>query len=180
MSARLADSDITKIVVILGGVADIENPTAEELNGGVDITCAIAEGYELGMTASDSRDSTRSICDKGNRTNFGAANYSGELTLLREGDADAVETESAYLRAAKFFTDRDIHFDLVRRGAVADSPESAKSHTEPFVAGDVVEIFGFVTDYPAYRTGSGANNDASFVQRLGQQSRFNTRAVVSE
>lgn len=178
-SARLADSDITRIVAILGGVADIENPTVTELESGVDITCAIVEGYELGMTASDTRDSQRSICDTGNITEFGAANYAGNLTFLREGDATATENESAYLRAAEFFNDKDIRFDLVRRGGVADELDSIKSQTDPFVAGDVVEIYGFVTDHPQYRTGQNANSDATFTIPLGQQSRYNTRATVT-
>lgn len=179
MSARLADSSITTLWVVPGGIADIEaGPTAAELESALEITCAVVEGYELGMTASDTRDSTRSICDKGNVTNFGAANYAGNLTLLREGDKEATENESAYLRAANYFNDRDKHFDLVRRGGVPDSPESAKDHKEPPVEGDMVEVYGFVTDYPQYRTGANANADATFVQPLGQQSRFNTRVAV--
>lgn len=179
MSARLADSDITKIVVILGGVEDIANPTLAELNAGVDITCAVVEGYELGMTASDARNSSRSVCDTGNITEFGSSNYAGNFTFLREGDKEATEQNSAYLRAANFFTDRDIRFDVVRRGGVPDALESVKSHKEEFVEGDVVEVYGFVTDHPQYRTGQDGNADATFTVPLGQQSRYNTRATLS-
>lgn len=176
--ARLADSNITKVVAVVGGVTDINNPTAEELNSAVDITCALVEGYTLGMTASDTRESRRSVCDTGNVANRGAANYEGSLEFFREGDPEATENESAYLRAAKLFSDADIVVDIVRRGGVPDAPESAKPQSEPFVEGDVVEIYGFVTDYPQTRTGQNANADATFTVPLFQQSRFNTRATV--
>lgn len=177
MSARLADSDITTLWVVPGGIADIEaGPTITELTAALNITCAVVEGYELGMQPSDNRDSVRSVCDKGNIVEFGAANYAGNLTFLREGDIAAVE--SAYLEAAGFFTDRNKRFDLVRRGGVADSPESAKPHDSAPVAGDVVEVYGFVTDYPQYRSGQNANSDATFTVPLGQQSRFNTHVEI--
>ncbi|MFK5691279.1 hypothetical protein ACI3EY_16600 [Ornithinimicrobium sp. LYQ92] len=179
MSARLADSDITTLWVVPGGIADINaGPTVTELESALNITCAVVEGYELGMTASDARDSARSVCDQGNVTEFGAANYAGNLTFLREGDVEAVENDSAYLRAAGFFDDRNKRFDLVRRGAVPDSVESIKSHDEDAVEGDMVEVYGFVTDYPQYRSGQNANSDATFTVPLGQQSRFNTRVAV--
>lgn len=179
MSARLADSDITTLWVVPGGIADINaGPTIAELESALNITCAVVEGYELGMIASDARDSTRSVCDVGNRTDYGAANYAGNFTFLREGDAEATDNESAYLRAAGYFTDRNKNFDLVRRGGVADSPESAKPHDDPPVADDMVEVFGFVTDYPQYRSGQNANADATFTVPLGQQSRFNTRVAI--
>lgn len=179
MSARLADSDITTLWVVPGGIADIQaGPTVAELESALEITCAVVEGYELGMTASDTRDSTRSICDKGNVTSFGASNYAGSFTFLREGDPDATENDSAYLKAAGYFTDRDLHFDVVRRGGIPDALESIKPHDAPPVEGDMVEVYGFVTDHPQYRTGQNANADATFVQPLGQQSRFNTRVAV--
>lgn len=181
MSARLADSDITTLWVVPGGIADIDaGPTVAELESALEITCAVVEGYELGMQPSDNRDSQRSVCDKGNIVEFGAANYAGNLTFLREGDLEATENDSAYLRAAGYFNDRDKRFDLVRRGAVADAPESAKPHDSPAVADDVVEVYGFVTDYPQYRSGQNANSDSTFTVPLGQQSRFNTRAVVRD
>lgn len=177
-SARLADSRITKIVAVVGGLADKDNPTEDELAAGQDITCALVEGYTLGMTASDTRNTQRSVCDQGNRQDFGAANYAGDLTFFREGDKEASENESAFLRAAAVFAQPGVQVDIVRRGAVPDAPESVKPESEPFVEGDVVEVFGFVTDYPITRTGQDANSDATFQTVLGQQSRFNTRAVV--
>lgn len=177
-SARLVDSQITKVVAVVGGVSDINAPSAAELNAAPDITCALVEGYTLGMTASDTLNAQRGVCDRGNRTDYGAANYAGDMTFFREGDATADETVSAYMRAAAVFAERGIQVDIVRRGAVPDAPESIKPETEDFETGDVVEVYGFVTDYPITRSGQDSNAYATFQTVLGQQSRFNQRATV--
>lgn len=172
MSARLVDSDITKLVAVLGGVGNVNSPTITELNAAVaagDITCATVAGYTLGMTGSDTIDG-KSVCDKGNVTNFASANYAGELTFFLESEEDETAATSAYIRAAEFFTTRGIQFDLVRR--------IGKSHEEPFEVGDLVEVFGFVTDYPQYTSGADGNNYATFMQPLGQQSRFSDGKVA--
>lgn len=168
MSARLIDSDITKLTVVPGGVEDIKKPTVSELEGGIDITCAVVAGYTLGMTGSDTIDG-KSVCDKGNVTNYASANYEGELQFFLEAEEDADDKTSAYRRAEEFFTDRGIYFDLVRR--------IGKSHEDDITEDDEVEVYGFVTDYPQYTSGSGDNSYAMFTQPLGQQSRFSEGKV---
>lgn len=169
MSARLVDSDITKLIVVPGGVANINAPTVAELQGGIDITCAVVAGYTLGMTGSDTIDG-KSVCDKGNVTNFASANYAGELTFFVEADEDETPETSAYKRAADYFVTRDIQFDLFRR--------IGQSHDVAVKEDDLVEGFGFVTDYPQYASGADGNNYATFMQPLGQQSRFSDGKVA--
>lgn len=168
MTARMVDSDVTKLVVVLGGIVDVNAPTKTEIAGGVDITCATVAGMTLGMIGSDTIDG-KSVCDKGNVVNYASANYEGELDFFTEADEDATALESAYIRAAEFFTTRGIKFDLIRR--------IGKPSTVEIDTGDEVEVFGFVTDYPQFSSGSDGNNYLTFKQPLGQQSRFSEGKV---
>lgn len=169
MTARLVDSDITKLVVVPGGVANVNAPTVEEFNSGIDITCAVVAGYTLGFTDSNTIEG-RSVCDTGNVVNYASANYEGNLQFFVEADEDETEEGSAYLRAENFFTDRNIKFDLIRR--------IGKSHDEEGEAGDKVEVFGFVTDYQQRTSGADGDAYATFTQPLGQQSRFSKGPVA--
>lgn len=169
MSARLVDSDITKLVVVPGGVADVNKPTVTEFNEGIDITCAVVAGYTLGMTDSNTIEG-RSVCDKGNTTDYGSANYEGNLQFFLEADEDETAETSAYKRAADFFTTRGIQFDIIRR--------IGKPHDVDGSADDKVEVFGFTTDYPQFTSGAEGDAYATFTQPLGQQSRFSEGKVA--
>lgn len=168
MSARLVDSDITTLVVVPGGVKDVNAPTVAEFEGGLEITCAVVAGYTLGMTDSNTIEG-RSVCDKGNTTDYGFANYEGNLQFFLEADAEETAETSAYRRAEEFFTTRGIQFDIIRR--------IGKPHDAPGVAGDKVEVFGFTTDYPQFTSGAEGDSYATFTQPLGQQSRFSEGKV---
>ena len=84
----MVDSDVTKLVVVLGGIKDVNKPEKAEIAAGVDITCATVAGMTLGMIGSDTIDG-KSVCDKGNVVNYASANYEGELDFFTEADEDA-------------------------------------------------------------------------------------------
>ncbi|AIX99774.1 hypothetical protein ART_0176 [Arthrobacter sp. PAMC 25486] len=169
MSARLVDSDITLLIAVLGGVADISKPTVTELTAGVNITCAVVAGYDLGMDASEEI-TGKGVCDKGKVVNFGDANYKGSLQFFLEAEDDATAATSAYIAAEEFFTTRGIKFDLFRR--------IGKASDVPITATDKVEGYGFVTDYPQFASGADASGYAMFTQPLAQQSRFTDGKVA--
>ncbi len=178
MSKRLIDSEITRIVAVVGGLADVDKPSVAELEGAVDITCAVAYGSTFGLGASTVVTGKPSVCDASEPQNRGPANITGELTILREGDGDETATTSAYLAAAELLADPGTIFDLVRRGGVATAPASAKPQSEPFVAGDVVEVYRFENDYPQYRSANELGQDADFVVQLFSKGAFNHHATV--
>jgi hypothetical protein len=120
------------------GIEDINAPTAEELNEGIDITCAITSAdYTLGWTERDTDDS-KSLCDDSNVSNPVYKNYEGNLTFFR--DADAENVESVY----------NIAYDLFRTplqpGFLVE--RVGKPQDEPFVDGDDVSIFYFLSGDP--------------------------------
>lgn len=80
---RFVNSDTRKIVVLPKvGVANPAQPSAAELNGAVDITCALLATYTLGATASDTV-SEPSVCDTANANMPTRDNYAADLTLFR-------------------------------------------------------------------------------------------------
>ncbi|WP_058120547.1 hypothetical protein [Actinobaculum massiliense] len=177
MSSKLVNSDILRLVAVVGGLKDITKPTVDELENGVDFTCAVVTGYTLGMNASETVQGKQTLCEKAASTRRGAANYAGEFTLVREGDKDATETESAYLRAASIFKDPDIKVDIVRRGGVPEDPKSALPYTEKFKADQTVEVYQFTTDYPQNRPDQNGE-DAAYNVVLLPTGKFAHRAKV--
>lgn len=70
----------------------------------VDISCAIATGYKLGATASDTNDES-TICDPVNVKNLTRHNFEASLTFFREelGDKDAAGNETVLDKAFQLF-----------------------------------------------------------------------------
>lgn len=176
--ARLVDSDITTLTVIVGGVADPDNPKVSELTAGKDITCAIAYGYTLGMTASATVEGKLGLCDQKAATRRGDAAFGADLTILRADDKEG--NDSAYIAAAEIFADPDVTIDIVRRGGIAAAPEDAVKNTTPYTAGQRVELYRFTTDFPQYRTGQEKGQDATFqVQPLATEVFRHDVAVIA-
>jgi hypothetical protein len=132
---KMLNPNTTLWVVPEDGVVDPENPTAAEINAGVNISCAVVRGYTLNPTASDTDDSA-SICDGGNVSNRLYDNYEGELTMFR--DADSSDATSIYNKARELFMEPDFRHFVYRR--------VGKKNTLPAVATDEVEGFLFAND----------------------------------
>lgn len=122
-----------------GGIANINAPTAAELNAGVALSEAIAwENYELAASESDDVDD-RSLLDLGNATTRGAAQFGGTLSFFRSLDPN--DTTSPYVQAFEAFKVPRVYGYLVLR-VLQNTP----GEHSPFVAGDDVSIFYFVAD----------------------------------
>jgi hypothetical protein len=122
-----------------GGIANINAPTAAEINAGVALSEAIAwENYELAASESDDVDD-RSILDLGNATTRGAAQFGGTLSFFRSLNPN--DTTSPYVKAFDAFKVPRAYGYLVVRvlGNVAGQ------HT-PVTAGQDVSVFYFVAD----------------------------------
>lgn len=127
--------------------ADPSDPKVLELNAGTNISCAIGTGYTLGFTDSDTEDS-KSICDEGNRVTFTRDNYESTLSLFR-APIGATDAESLMYEAARaIFADGPVTGYLVSR--------HGKKSTEDYVAGDIISIFKFTSDYDRVTGDEGA------------------------
>lgn len=125
-------------IPIPDGIENINAPTAEELNAGENLTCAITSpDYTLGWTDRDT-DDTKSLCADSNVQNPIYKNYEGNLTFFR--DANIENNESVYNVAYELFkTPLQSGFLVERVG---------KRHDEPYVDGDEVSVFQFLSGDP--------------------------------
>jgi hypothetical protein len=168
--AKMADTDVTKLVWILeDDIADPTEPTDDELNAGVDITCAVVSGYTLGATASDTNNE-KSVCDTANVTTFTYDNYAGDLMFFREGDSAA--TDSIFDDAHDAFKTKGVVGWLVRR------IDPDKGAADDFAAADVVELYKFETDNPIYSSGTADGAKVKFQTVLGQAGAMHLNVAV--
>jgi len=122
-----------------GGIANINAPTAAEVNAGVPLSTAIAwENYELAASESDDVDD-RSLMDVGNATTRGAAQFGGTLSFFR--DLNSADTTSPYVKAFEAFRVPRAYGYLVTR--VLQNPEGEQT---PVQVGDDISVFYFVAD----------------------------------
>lgn len=158
MPQKMMSPNTTIVWVPKSGVVDPFNPTAAELNAGVNISCAIVRGYTLNPTASDT-DTTASICDEGNVDNRTYANYEGNITFFR--DANINDNVSVYNRAWALFRRAGAAGWLYRR--------VGKKNTATFVLGDEVEGFLFESDWPQTVDGGDSGGPIQFTVPFLQQ-----------
>lgn len=111
-------------------------PTAAEVATAIDISCAIVTGYTLNPTDPDTDDST-SICDEGNVVNQTYDNYELDMTFFR--DDNLADATSVFNVAYGLFGAGPVEGLFIRRVGTKASV--------PFAANDVVDFYGFETDY---------------------------------
>lgn len=121
------------------GIADIDAPTAPEINAGTNISCAIVDPYTLGWTDRDTDDSA-SICDDSNVETPTRKNYEGDLTFFRDADMDDVA--SVFNIAADLFKTPLQQGFLVQR--IGKNPNTFPTAA----AGDEVSVFEFLSGDP--------------------------------
>lgn len=137
MSQKMMSPLTTLVWVPESGVVDPLQPKADELNAGVNFSCAVVRGYTVNPTASDT-DTTASICDNGNVENRTYANYEGSITIFR--DANRADITSVFNIAWALWRQAGSRGFIYRR--------VGKRNTLPFVLGDEVEGFLFESDNP--------------------------------
>lgn len=73
----------TKVVLLADEPADPKLPTIEELEAGIDASCAIvASTFNLGPQASQTVDE-KALCEEGNVQAFGSSEYACEMDVFR-------------------------------------------------------------------------------------------------
>lgn len=130
-------------------------PNEDELNAGIDFSCVVLESdIAWTPTASDTFNEKTS-CQVGNSSAFGASNYDTALTFMREyleaGGPDTLAGDKAYEAVRVKGSEVWIYMR-----------ESDKLSTEPWEAGDIIDLGGRVrSDNPAR-----VNNDGDIKRRV--------------
>lgn len=122
-----------------GGIANLNAPTAAEINAGIPLSDGIAwENYELAASESDAVDD-RSLMDKGNATSRGAAQFGGTLSFFRP--SDPTDMTHPYSQAFAAFRTPRAYGYLVTR--VLQNTEGVQN---PAATGEDISVFYFVAD----------------------------------
>jgi hypothetical protein len=138
-----SNGNVTVWAVPVASVADYRSPTAAEINGGLDITDAIAWENTTFPSATDSNDiDDRSLRDAGNATSRGFAQWEVALTLFRP--KSVLDTTSDYGKAWQLFKTPRVPYYIITR--VAQSPTGQAA---PAVAGDWISVYRILTDAQA-------------------------------
>lgn len=104
----------------------------------VNISAAVATGYTLNATASDT-DNSKTIVDEGNSQSRGNGNYSASLPLYREADP-VTNTDSVFLTAYNLFKSKGAAGTLVKR--------LGYKYTVAPAAGQLVSVYTVLSDNP--------------------------------
>ena len=140
-----------------GGIADIDAPTAAEINAGVNVSQSIAvDGTSV--TASESSDiDDRAITDAGNATSAGFAQYEAALNTFRPSDPS--DTNDPYAVTYNLWKTQRVAGYIVKRLLVPWTQEAA--------AGEMVSVFKVLSDYTADDT-EGEDSVKLLIQFLAQ------------
>jgi hypothetical protein len=110
--------------------------TSGKLTAGVvNISSAVTDDYTLGLTDSQS-DNSLSIVDNANVVTPTYNNYSASLDGFRDASLSAT---SVYNDFKKLFQTADNKYYLIKR--------VGKPNTDAFAVGDIISVFGVLTDY---------------------------------
>lgn len=113
--------------------------TVAQLTAGVDLSCAIvAADFRLSPTDSDRVDD-KALCDEGNVRAMGASNYEANMSFFRyltSGGASDTPNDIAFTT----FTGKGVTGYFAKRWG--------KKSTDPWVAGDVYDLFEVQADNP--------------------------------
>lgn len=149
-------------------IADINSPTAAELNAGVNLTCRVTvANYQFGITGTNIiTDPTP--CDTIEAGAPGMDTFEAGFDMFRFKDtADDL--------AWTTFTGKDLPGFLVER--IAQAPEGVNPEDAPYKAADEVSVMQGLTLSPVPQSPSTAGYE-KFRQGFAPQA-FNARAVVA-
>lgn len=135
-----SNGNTTVWLVPTTGIADYREPTAAEINAGLDVTDAIAWEGTTFPTASDSDDvDDRSLRDKGNATTRGAAQFEAVLNFFYP--SDNTDTVTDYGKAYNLLRVPRVPLYVVTRVLQAPTGEPTVA-----AAGEWISVFRFLTD----------------------------------
>ena len=141
------------------GLVDYSAPTAAALNvyqaivtgtptaggAGGNISCAVLDDLNLGLTSSDTSN-VKTVCSKGNSEDPTFYNFDAELNILRDEDQVAA---GLFNLARDLFRAADAPYFIVHR------VKGGKDSSETFAIGDEVDIYYVWTDHPVPGFGDG-------------------------
>jgi len=135
MPKTLADQKI-RLVFMTVRPADPKNPTVQELEAGVDLSCSIMKSdYQLGPTG-DQTISEAALCEPGAGNDLGATDYAGSVTVFRMLD----DTGKADL-------EEDVAFQALKikgtQGWIAE--REGPRYDVPWESGQEVEVYQVTT-----------------------------------
>lgn len=122
------------------GFADINNPTAAEINAGINISCALTTDLTLGWTDRDT-DDTRGLCDDSNVATPTSKNYEGQLNVFVDRDPNKTD-ESIYNEVLELFK------KPLRSGYLVQRISKHPVNDPIAVEDDRVTIFKFLSGDP--------------------------------
>lgn len=123
----------------LATAPDASNLVADLGSGkAFNISAAVATGYTLNATASDT-DNSKTIVDEGNSQSRGNGNYSASIPLYREADP-VTNTDSVFLAAYNLFKAKGASGTLVKR--------LGYKYTVAPAAGQLVSVYTVLSDNP--------------------------------
>lgn len=152
--------------------AFLASPMDTILNGGIDLTAAVAwDGYELGASDSNKIDD-RSIIDEGQVQVRGFAQFSGKLTFFREADLEDVTGLYAIARETfKASTD-----GTRPQGYLVTRINKAASGA--YVGGDIVSVYKFIAD--AYMDNTEGEDSVKFMVNFAPQGKLGVMVPVND
>lgn len=144
---KLLRGNVTITFALPEAVEDWAKPTSAELNdmfdwtdnaGGMNhnLSCAIEDGYTLGMT-DPATDATRTICDVANVETPTYDNYEASFNFLRDKD---VKAPGLFNMARSLFLGAGRRFWVIERVGV--------SWDTPFAPGQTISMYEVETDWP--------------------------------
>lgn len=137
MARRVVDLGKTKLTWV-DDLADPENPTVDELNGGVDLTELMSTNYEVRADTSDTV-SEKAVSETFNSDTPTAGNYMGNLILFRQWDDEEEEWDASLDPTEIFPTAGALGYFVRREGIDWDTA---------YADGQNVETYKFATDNP--------------------------------
>lgn len=157
MPRRVIDQGVSRWAWAVD-LADPAAPTSTELEEAVDLSClAVTGSSEVRADASDTV-SEKAICETANADTPTAANYIGNLVLFRMWDDETDDWDATDPRVV--FPTSGIHgFVVIRDGLPTE---------DDWDAGQLVQVYKFVTDNPQFSGGSGEGNQKLTVPLLKQ------------
>ncbi|MBX6166290.1 MAG: hypothetical protein IRY84_01395 [Thermobispora bispora] len=159
MADLLGDGNV-KVTFCLT-IADISNPTAAELNAGVDLQTVITKDG-LNISPEQSAVDNTSLASRDETEDAGTVKYSLELTVKRQ---DSPLTDIGW----NTLTDRQLGYLVVRRN---------RPHEDPYEAGDPVEVYPVRCGRPNMQPPE-LNAAQRFTSKLFNHTAPDTQAVVA-
>lgn len=148
MPRSLADGK-TKVTILPKAPANKKAITLQEVNAGIDASCAILAGdYNVSAATSETVDE-KALCQEGNASTWGASNGTMEFSLFLEfDDKGGLDLTSDAGKAYEAVKHKGTNIHLVQR-------ENSRNSTEDWAAGEDYEYFYGIADHPQHvdRTG---------------------------